>query len=290
MKIAAGCIDPVGSKLAALYPDPNDPHVPVWTGATNYNFVYDSPTQNNSGDVRIDHKLRTNDSIFGRYSILHQHRQDPPWTSNFVAGNGGFATDYVIHNQGLALGWTHIFSTTAVNQARYGFLRDNAHSNPIGVTLGTSNAADYGLTGIPASPFTAGLPPLYISGLVTLGTDRFRPQFQVSQVFQFIDNFTKLTGTHSLMFGYQYHRNTDTFLDLQAPQGYMQTSPGFTRISRDSVLLTFYSVMLPPPSTTRRSMFINSCPVTRFSVRTPGAWQGTSRSTMGFGMSFMHRC
>lgn len=176
MKIAAGCIDPVGSKLAALYPDPNDPHVPVWTGATNYNFVYDSPTQNNSGDVRIDSKLRENDTIFGRYSILHQHRQDPPWTSNFVSGNGGFATDYVIHNQGLALGWTHIFSTTALNQARYGFLRDNAHSNPIGVTLGTSNAADYGLTGIPASPLTAGLPPLYISGLVTLGTDRFRPR------------------------------------------------------------------------------------------------------------------
>jgi hypothetical protein len=231
MTIAPGCIDPVGSKLGALYPDPNDPKVPIWTGATNYNFVYDSPTQINSGDVRIDHKLRENDTIFGRYSIMHQHRQDPPWTSNFIAGNGGFATDYVIHNQGLALGWTHVFSSTAVNQARYGFLRDNAHSNPIGVTLGTSNAGDFGLTGIPASPFTAGLPPLYISGLVTLGTDRFRPQFQVSQVFQFIDNFTKLTGKHSLMVGYQYHRNTDNFLDLQAPQGYMQTTGIYTNKS-----------------------------------------------------------
>ena len=167
-----------------------------------------SPAQINSADVRIDDTIGKKDTIFGRYSIMHQHRQDPPWTSNYVAGNGGFATDYVIHNQGLALGWTHTFSSTAVNQARYGFLRDNAHSNPIGVTLGTSAAADYGLTGIPASPFTAGLPPIYISNFVTLGTDRFRPQFQVSQVFQFIDNFTKLMGAHSLMFGYQYHRNT----------------------------------------------------------------------------------
>jgi hypothetical protein len=222
-KISPGCIDPVGSSLGALYPDPNDGSL-GWTGAPNYNFVYNEPTQNNSGDVRIDHKLREHDTIFGRYSILHQHRQDPPWTSNFVAGNGGFATDYAIHNQGVALGWTHVFSSTAVNQARYGFMRDNAHSNPIGVTLGTSAAGTYGLTGIPASPFTAGLPPLYISGLVTLGTDRFRPQFQVSQVFQFIDNFTKLTGQHSLMFGYQYHRNSDNFLDLQAPQGYMQST------------------------------------------------------------------
>ena len=222
--IASGCLDPVGVKLGALFPDPNDPSVPVWTGASNYNFVYHSPTQNNSADIRIDHKLRENDTIFGRYSFLQQHRQDAPWTSNFIAGNGGFATDYAIRNQGLALGWTHIFSSTAVNQARYGFLRDNAHSNPIGLTPGKSNAPDYGLTGIPQSPFATGLPPIYISGLVTLGVDRFRPQFQVAQVFQFIDNFTKLKGNHSLMFGYQYHRNSDTFLDLQAPQGFIQST------------------------------------------------------------------
>ena len=226
--ISPGCLDPVGVKLASLYPDPNDPSVPVWNGATNYNFVYHSPAQNNSFDVRVDHKLRDKDTIFGRYSFLQQHRQDAPWTSNFIAGNGGFATDYAIRNQGVALGWTHVFSSTAVNQARYGFLRDNAHSNPIGVTLGTSNAADYGLTGIPPSPYTAGLPPIYISGLVTLGTDRFRPQFQVAQVFQFIDNFTKLKGNHSLTFGYQYHRNSDNFLDLQAPQGYMQSTGIYT--------------------------------------------------------------
>ena len=250
--ILPACIDPVGAQLAALYPNPNDPKVPVWTGASNYNFVYESPTQINSGDVRIDDTIGKKDAIFGRYSILHQHRQDPPWTSNFVAGNGGFATDYVIHNQGLALGWTHTFSSTAVNQARYGFLRDNAHSNPIGVTLGTSAAANYGLTGIPASPFTAGLPPIYISNFVTLGTDRFRPQFQVSQVFQFIDNFTKLTGAHSLMFGYQYHRNTDTFLDLQAPQGFMQSTGiysnksgfGFADFMLGDVASTIYNTPL----------------------------------------------
>src|SRR2546428_252101 len=83
------------------------------------NFVYESPAQINSADVRIDDTIGKKDTIFGRYSIMHQHRQDPPWTSNFIAGNGGFATDYVIHNQGLALGWTHTFSSTAVNQARY---------------------------------------------------------------------------------------------------------------------------------------------------------------------------
>lgn len=229
--IAPSCVDSVGSKLASLFPDPNDPSVPIWSGATNYNFVYHSPTKVDSADIRIDHKLREKDSLFGRYSFLQQHRQDAPWTSNPIAGNGGFATDYNIRNQGLALGWTHIFSQSAVNQARYGYLRDNAHSDPIGLTLGKSNAGDYGLTGIPASPFTVGLPPIYISGMVTLGVDRFRPQFQVAQVFQFIDIITKLQGNHSLMFGYEYHRNSDNFLDLQAPQGFIQSTGIYTNKS-----------------------------------------------------------
>ncbi|WP_263368836.1 TonB-dependent receptor [Edaphobacter bradus] len=224
MVISPSCLDPVGVKLASLYPDPNDPNVPVWTGAPNYNYVFRSPAQNNSADLRIDHKLRENDMIFGRYSFLQQHRQNPLWTSNPIAGNGNSGADYAIRNQGLALGWTHVLSATAVNQARFGFLRDNAHSNPIGLTLGASNAPDYGLTGIPASPYTAGVPPIWISDFVNLGVSRYRPQFQVSQVFQFIDNFTKLIGQHSLMFGYQYHRNSDNFLDLQAPQGFMQST------------------------------------------------------------------
>jgi hypothetical protein len=224
MKIVASCVDPVGLKLAALFPDPNDPSVPVWTGQTNYNFVYNLPQQVNSADGRIDHKISEKDSVFGRYSFLKQHRQDAPWTSNPIAGNGGFATDYSIKNQGVALGETHVFSSTAVNQARFGFSRDNAVSGPIGLTLGTSNAADYGLTGIPASPYTAGIPPIYISGFVTLGTDRFRPQYQVATVYQFIDTFNKLLGNHSMMAGYEYHRNTDNFLDLQAPQGFIQST------------------------------------------------------------------
>ncbi|WP_348267838.1 TonB-dependent receptor [Edaphobacter paludis] len=250
--IAPSCLDPVAMKLAALFPDPNVPGQTIWTGNPNYQFVYQSPTQINSADVRIDHKLTEKDALFGRYSYMKQHRQDPPWTKDPIAGNGGFATDYNIRNQGLALGWTRILSASAVNQARFGFSRDNAVSGPIGLTLGKSNATDYGLTGIPASPYTAGIPPIYISGLVTLGVDRYRPQFQVAQVFQFIDTFTKLQGNHSLLFGYEYHRNTDNFLDLQAPQGYIQSTGiysnksgfGFADFLMGDVASTIYNTPL----------------------------------------------
>src|SRR5882757_5428107 len=228
MKISAGCLDPVALRIAALLPNPNDLTVPTWTGANNYNYVYSLPTKNDSSDIRIDDKISERNQVFGRYSILQQHRQDPPWTSNFIIGNGGFATDYSIRNQGLALGLTTVLSSTAVNQARFGWGRDSAHSNPIGLELGTSSAGDVGLTGIPASPYTAGLPPINISGFRRIGVDLYRPQFQAAQTWQFLDTFSKLIGSHSLMAGYEYRRYTNNYLDLAAPQGYMAMSGIYT--------------------------------------------------------------
>ena len=208
----------------ALMPNPNNVQSSdgKFDGSNNYVNVYQSPENDNSADARIDEKVNDKNTIFGRYSYEQQHRQDPPWTTNFAIGNGGFATDYNIRNQSLALGLTTVPTSSIVNQARFGWTRDNAHSNPIGVTLGQSGASTIGLTGIPSSPYTGGLPPFNISGgFRRIGVDLFRPQFQAAQVWQGIDTLTMLKGNHSLMFGYEYHRNTLNFFDLQAPQGYM---------------------------------------------------------------------
>ena len=70
----------------------------------------------------------------------------------------------------MALSWTDVISSSLVNEVRAGFSRDYAHSDPIGVTLGQSAASTYGLSGIPAGPYDAGLPPINITGLQRLGT------------------------------------------------------------------------------------------------------------------------
>lgn len=225
--IRAACIDPVALAVAKLLPDPNNASG-AWNGSSNYIYQYQLPQQVNSFDVRSDFKINERNQQFARYSFLGQHRQDPPWTSNLTVGNGGFATDYKIRNQGLAFGLTTILSSSSVNQFRFGWSRDSAHSNPIGLTLGSSAASSVGLTGIPVTPQSAGLPPFGISSFRRIGVDLYRPQFQAAGVWQFLDNFTKLKGNHSLMFGYEYHRTTTNFLDLAAPQGYMGFSGIFT--------------------------------------------------------------
>ena len=89
----------------------------------------------------------------------------------------------------------------------------------MGLHIGVSDAPQFGLTGIPVSPVSAGIPANYVFGLTTIGTAIYRPQFQVAQVFQAIDDVYKLIGKHSLQFGYEYHENSLNFFDLEAPQG-----------------------------------------------------------------------
>jgi hypothetical protein len=224
--VASGCLDSTATQLVALFPDPNIPSqvakegIPgSWNGAPNYQFQYSVPKDTQSWDVRIDHNLTSKSHLFGRYSQYIISNQDPPWTSNFVAGNGNFATAYNIHERSVALAWDHTISSSLLNELRFGFNRDYAHSDPIGVKLGTSLAGDFGLTGIPVGPNTAGIPPIEINGLTRIGTSPWRPQFQISQVWQLLDNLSWLKGNHSFKFGYEFRRFSDNFLDIRAPQG-----------------------------------------------------------------------
>lgn len=233
--IAAACLDPAGVKLLSLYPDPNIPSAVArqgaagsWTGSPNYQFVYSVPNTTYSYDIRVDHTVNQNNRLFGRFSDYSVDRQDPPWTGNPVAGNGNFATQYNIRGKSVALGWTTVLSSSMVNELRGGFSRDNAHSDPLGLAVGTSQAATYGLNGIPSGPFDAGIPPINIGGLTRLGTSPWRPQVQIAQVWQLLDTLSWLRGNHGFKFGYELRHSSDNFLDAQSLQGQITSSGIYT--------------------------------------------------------------
>lgn len=217
----AGCIDPVGKAIMALYPDPSPQlgDVNVFTGAPNYEYASSVPNNTWTLDTRVDHTINVKNQIFGRFAYDHSSYQSPKWTSNPIAGDSNWATQYLLHDASVALGWTYTPSSTLVNTAHFGFVRTFSHSDAVGLQDGVSNAPDYGLTGIPVTPETTGIPPMYIGGLQTLGSAPWRPQFQVSQVYQFVDSLYKLIGKHSLQFGYEYHENSLNFFDIEAPFG-----------------------------------------------------------------------
>jgi carboxypeptidase family protein len=224
--ISSGCIDTTASQLIALFPDPNIPSAVAAEGQAgsfagpNYQYQAAVPNDSHSFDARVDHNLNNTNRLFGRYSQFIITKQDPPWTNNpIIAGNGDFATDYRIHERSVALSWDDTVRSNLLNELRFGFNRDYAHSDPIGVQLGTSDAAKYGLNGIPVGPNSSGIPPIEVNGLTRLGTSPWRPQFQISQVWQMLDNLSWLKGEHSFKFGYEYRHSSDNFLDIRAPQG-----------------------------------------------------------------------
>lgn len=224
--ISPTCIDPAAAKLIALFPDPNIPAAVAvegqpgsWTGGSNYQYQPSVPNDSKSFDVRIDHTINNSNHLFGRYSQFLINKQDPTWTKDPIAGNGDFATAYNIHERSVALSWDDTIKPSLLNELRFGFNRDYAHSDPVGLKLGVSLAPNYGLTGIPVGPSTAGIPPIEINGLTRLGTSPWRPQFQISQVWQILDNLSWLKGNHSFKFGYEHRHFSDNFADIRAPQG-----------------------------------------------------------------------
>jgi Carboxypeptidase regulatory-like domain/TonB dependent receptor len=93
-----------------------DPNVSSFTG------VVPSPNQENSGVVRVDHRISSKDSAYARYSI------DDGFSTSAL---NALAQSITIQSriQNLALEETHIFSPTFLNEAQLGFNRNTFIQN-----------------------------------------------------------------------------------------------------------------------------------------------------------------
>lgn len=203
------CGDPAGMALGALYPDPN-------SGQFGYQSALDVPLEQNSFDVRIDHNLTDKDVLYGSYSFLQTDTivEQGPFPNPLATG--GFTANSYVRGQLTALTWNRIFSPAVFNSLRFGFNRIYSTSDPVAPE--GDAGPDFGLNSLPGT-FAYGLPPIRVSGYTLLGTSEWRPQFQVSQVFQLLDNLSVVRGNHSLKFGFEYKRAANDYLDVKAPNG-----------------------------------------------------------------------
>jgi hypothetical protein len=143
---------------------------------------------------------------FDRYD-----RVDPYWASNAplypgfsVAGKGQ------THN--INLGDTKTFGSASVNEFRLGYFRtDVSFNQPLGGTgtsladLGFASGAN-GAPGIyPGTPSVEGVPEIDFNNFV-IGVPS-RPNQLVENIYQVVDNYSRVVGTHTLKFGAQYHYN-----------------------------------------------------------------------------------
>jgi hypothetical protein len=284
--IKPACFDSVGSKLMALYPAPNIAPTNTFTGANNYAYVGEVPNNTRTLDVRIDHTLNKTNQIFGRYAFDWSNYSTPPtWTSNAVAGNGaGFPTNYILHDQSVALGWTDSLTKNKVNTVHFGYLRTYSHSNPIGVQVGTSQASSLiGLQGVPQTPWSFGIPPFEESGFTSIGGSYYRPQYQVAQTYQLMESLYWIKGLHSMQFGYEYHQDALNFFDIEAPQGIVYNSGIYTNTNGfsggDLLLGDVSQLILEAPAEINNYIRGNS-------FYAQDTWRATGNLTVNYGLRY----
>lgn len=187
--------DPVGLKIAALYPKPN------LTGVVN-NYGYNQAITNNANelDSRFDAQISARDSAFVTYSrgitTLNQ-------ASIFASpGNGGafgtYPNQQPIRAWNMGLGETHIFSSSVVNDLRVGYTHNQSNQIP---PESTPLFQQFGINGIPYVPGMTGLPTFTLAAYTGLGDRTFEPNPKLVQITQGSDIVSWLHGNHTIKFG-----------------------------------------------------------------------------------------
>ena len=194
-------LDPNALKILQLYPGANGP------GFLNNYFVNRSqPDDNNHFDVRADQNFSQRDQMFGRFSYSRRHANFPGDFTGLGDNTGFGQGDFTDRSVNLAVSETHAFSTTMINEARFGYSRLRTSSAPPSASL-SGVPAQFGIQGIPQSSGNGGLPTIDIGGLTSLGAGAFAsPNRRGSDTIQFTENLTKISGGHSFKGGFEYQR------------------------------------------------------------------------------------
>ena len=185
--IPGAYISPVGQQIVNLYPLPNRP-------GTGLNYLYnpDIPTTLNGFSGRIDDEVSTNDRVFGRYLYSRQNFGVPglPHFGDVAKGDA----------QNLALGWTHVFSPTKLNNLRLAPSRNTWRD-----IAASSGKLPYegglGIQGINVPPGFDTYPQIAVTGEAGVGESNGQIN-RDENTYSLTDAFTWVHGTHSTSFGF----------------------------------------------------------------------------------------
>ncbi len=197
-------IDPVAAAILAKVPHATNQLVTV-NNLPATNLATSSVNQYNA---RIDHTFSEKDSMFVRASVFDANQFNP-----FGLGAinetllPGFGYDLRTHTDNLASAWTHIFSTSWLNELRFGWLWvGGGQSSP---NAGTDLAGATGLQGVTTNPLDMGYPSVNVTGFSAMG-ESTQYVSRVDNNYELYDNAIWHHGTHTVKFGgYFFHLDFD---------------------------------------------------------------------------------
>jgi carboxypeptidase family protein len=214
---ASQCVFPNGQLSPSAFSPISTKLLPLILPANN---ATQTAFSTNAGKTNLhDNKFSGRVDANSRFGFLSAYyyfdkftRIDPYWSGNapvypgFGVGGQGWT-----HN--INLGDTKTFGSTMVNEFRIGFFRlDTPLNIPIGgkgTKLASLGFAPGGAPNNPGitigSPQFEGIPEIDFNNFI-IGVPS-RPNRLTDNIYQVIDNFSKIIGTHTVKFGGQYHYN-----------------------------------------------------------------------------------
>lgn len=196
-------ISPIASKiLQAAYPSPN-------TGApgqTYNNYGWNQPVTDttNQFDARVDYNPSARDQVFGRVSWSHEKKYvgavlGPVFDGGATDNDGSF----INNAKNAVISWNHVFSPKLINQLRfsynwgaYSWWEQSYNNGGLDAQYGLGGLASYS-----AALGNGGLPQIWVNQFTEIGPPLFQPSPEGQNVYQIIDDATRILGNHSLKFG-----------------------------------------------------------------------------------------
>jgi hypothetical protein len=191
--------------------------------ANNYVRIGNETTNQQQFGIRVDHNLKANQKLFGRYAYL---RDDSRPITPLPDGSGvitsGVVGDTLTRADSVALEHSWGGSATQVNQLRFGFTRRGFNRATLQTGIPASQAS--GIPNIPPSAFPDVLPNYDIIGFQQLGSPANGNAEFTTSVTQIVDTFSWLRGRHSIKMGGDFRIEHMSSLQPPSPTGSFQFS------------------------------------------------------------------
>jgi hypothetical protein len=182
-----------------LFPLPNIPSANVATNDQNFSEPQKNAITENDYDARIDFVATSKDTFFGRYSLgtdlLNGTQVLSDSSHNLPSGGGNNPS----HPRQVAVGETHIFSPTIINEFRFGWMRDLlGYAQPNG---NVPVAANIGIQNANTSPLLGGFPIIggWYGNISYIGDGG--PYLVIEPTQQYSDSVSWIKGKHTFKFG-----------------------------------------------------------------------------------------
>ena len=175
---------------------------PTNSNGTFSTSAFNQTLRDDKGATWVDGNTRW--GLLSAYYFLDDWSQNNPYP---VAQGGanvpGSNANYSGRTQLISLGDTKTLSPTVVNEFHFSYLRNAVDlGKPIG-GLGVSLASQGSAGTLPLSPRTEGVESVAFNSF-TIGTNTNELN-QVGNTYQWLDNFSKVVGRHTIKAGGEFH-------------------------------------------------------------------------------------